>query len=110
MYLGDVSLHIKPYPWVCQNPFPVLKGGMNYEAFVFLNAETSSPPVVAAAAASDDTCGGNCPNGCASCPCGSSIMPVDAGHWCNLGTPSSSSYSSNTTTTSTSISTSSLTL
>eukprot|EP00286_Rhodomonas_abbreviata_P028551 CAMPEP_0181302132 /NCGR_PEP_ID=MMETSP1101-20121128/7802_1 /TAXON_ID=46948 /ORGANISM="Rhodomonas abbreviata, Strain Caron Lab Isolate" /LENGTH=125 /DNA_ID=CAMNT_0023407499 /DNA_START=67 /DNA_END=441 /DNA_ORIENTATION=+ len=28
------------------------------------------------------TCGGNCPGGCASCPCGSSSNYEDAAKWC----------------------------
>ena len=83
MYLGDVYTHLKPRPWVCNTPFPALKGGLFYEAFVFLGAQPGA--VAAVSAVSDDTCGGNCPNGCSSCPCGSSVTPVDPSHFCNLG-------------------------
>jgi hypothetical protein len=84
-YLGDVYSHTKPYPWVCGSAFPELKGGISYQAFVFLGAATERTAAPAAAAAAADTCGGNCPNGCSSCPCGADVVPVDASHWCNLG-------------------------
>jgi hypothetical protein len=33
--------------------------------------------------ASSSTCGGNCPGGCTSCPCGSSSNYVDIASWCS---------------------------
>lgn len=30
-----------------------------------------------------DTCGGNCPSGCPSCPCGSNKVVVDITTWCS---------------------------
>lgn len=33
----------------------------------------------------DTTCGGNCPAGCESCPCGSSANYIDPVAWCKLG-------------------------
>ena len=33
--------------------------------------------------ASSSTCGGNCPGGCSSCPCGSSSNYQDISSWCS---------------------------
>ena len=32
---------------------------------------------------SSSTCGGNCPGGCASCPCGTSSSYQDISSWCS---------------------------
>jgi hypothetical protein len=29
-----------------------------------------------------NNCGGNCPGGCGSCPCGTETNYADIGHWC----------------------------
>ena len=89
-YLGDVTTHLKPRPWSCYNPFPALNDGEQYTAFVFLRPSSAAPlPSPQAPPQSrDNTCGGNCPNGCSDCPCGSTPAVVDPGHWCNLGTSS----------------------
>jgi hypothetical protein len=89
-YLGDATTHLKPRPWACYNPFPLLDDSEQYTAFVWLAPTPSSLASSASVLPSsrDNTCGGNCPNGCSDCPCGSTPAFVDSGHWCNQGTSS----------------------
>ena len=58
-----------------------------YTAFVWPNAPPGVRALQPAVApeSKDDTCGGNCPNGCSSCPCGSTPAIIDSGHWCSQG-------------------------
>ena len=87
MYLGDVTTHLKPRPWSCYNPFPVLNDSEQYTAFAWPIPSPSSraAPALPIPQSRDNTCGGNCPNGCTDCPCGSTPAIVDSGHWCSEG-------------------------
>ena len=87
LYLGDVNTHQKPKPSVCTNAFPpIVEQDLGFSALIWRRSSPSSATTPQPAAASgSDACGGNCPNGCSSCPCGSSPVFVDIDHWCNQG-------------------------
>jgi len=54
--------------------------------FVFLCVLLSMVAMTFAQLNTTSTCGGNCPGGCSSCPCGSSTSYQDVASWCSKHT------------------------
>ena len=64
---------------------------MHFIIFVFIavifaayvQAGTTVPPEALQSNLTSSTCGGNCPGGCSSCPCGTTTSYQDIAAWCS---------------------------
>lgn len=55
---------------------------LSFLSLVILLSETNAGTVHTGMTASS-SCGGNCPSGCSSCPCGTSVSYEDSVAWCS---------------------------